>query len=140
MRMRFALLALFIAVAVSLSLMIWLASDIPFWGAAAIAVVALVVNSLIAVVEESEPGGFANPDGEAASSGALRLLFRVLGVLVGVAFIVFAAIAIADPVDAASWWRTYVAPAGIIAAGAAFTYYGLTGRSSIFSTRNKAAH
>ena len=52
-----------ILVALLLSLAISFFSEIPFWGALLVIIVAIFINGVIAEKEENEPGGFLNPDG-----------------------------------------------------------------------------
>jgi hypothetical protein len=64
LRVQPKLLAAFIVVCAVLSgLLVWLAG-MPFWGAFLIVAVALVVNGLVAEVEDRAPGGFLNPKGK----------------------------------------------------------------------------
>ena len=56
-----SLLAAFIAICVAFSsLLAWL-SGLPFWGAFLIVVGSLVVNGVVAEIDDRVPGGFLNP-------------------------------------------------------------------------------
>ena len=58
------LLAVWLALcALGGALLSWL-SGMPFWGGAAIVAVALVINGVVAEVEDRAPGGFLNPRGK----------------------------------------------------------------------------
>lgn len=56
-----SLLAAFVAICVAFSsLLAWL-SGLPFWGAFLIVAGALVVNGVVAEIEDQTPGGVLNP-------------------------------------------------------------------------------
>lgn len=61
-------------------------SDLPFWHAIAIALAALVINGLIATVEDDSPGGFNNPDGTATPRYVTVL--TIIGRLLLIVFVV----------------------------------------------------
>jgi hypothetical protein len=128
-----------LAIAIGLALVIWLASDMPFWGAGLIAVFAVIANVIVARVEDDEPGGFNNPD-PAPPSGRIRSgIFRVLGFLLGAGFVATGVLIFLDTTSEVGWWRAYVAPVCIVASGAFFAYYAVTGRSRLSGNQNGAA-
>ena len=80
--MRLVPRILLLGIAIGLAVVIWLASDIPFWGAALIASFAVIANAFVARVEDDEPGGFNNPDPPTPPSRIRSGIFRVLSSLV----------------------------------------------------------
>ena len=60
--------------------------DVPLWIAASVALAALLINGLVATIEDDLPGGFNNPDGTTTPRYIGSLVF--LGRLLLVAFVV----------------------------------------------------
>lgn len=57
--LKLTVVSLLVCAAVG-GLLSWL-SDMPFWGGVLIAAAALLVNGLVAELEDRAPGGFLNP-------------------------------------------------------------------------------
>jgi hypothetical protein len=131
MRLIPAIVALGVVLALAVAL--WAAADVPLWVGALIGAVAMIANSFVAEVEVGETSGGYNSEQVTERKKLPRIALRVIGGILGLSFIGLGVFALANPLDAGNWWRTYAGPIGMAAMGAVFTYYGLTGRSTVFS-------
>ena len=61
--------------------------DFPFWIALVISLLALLVNGVVATVEDDLPGGFNNPDGTATPRYIRKLGFTVRLVSLGLVLV-----------------------------------------------------
>jgi hypothetical protein len=136
--MRIVPLAIMLGFALVLGFAIWHFSNLPLWGAALISALAVAANIAIAKVEDNEPGGINNPDAPPPARGYGYRTIRVLGTLVGLAFVGGGVLMILQPLSSEGWWRTYLPPASMILTGIYFTNYGVTGRSTLLR-RQKGA-